>query len=456
MDKKKYLVLKDWGDHKKDTQIETEETDAIKALVEDGTLREYDAEAEKKAKEAQEAADKHLQELIQKGIEAAIKDSDGNIPTGIQITVHDKSDDDPSHGYGKGEYGFGLFGNDVYNAGKAGSQLPELLMKSQKRSEEVFTKAAGDGMTVGNEGEGGFLGPPEFSNMLLDVQLEQPVVRNMPTVILLGSNSLNLPIFEDLDHSNGTVFGGLQAFFEGEEDQLTESKPKLGKVELRLHKLTVLAFVSNELMRWSSVSMGSWLTQKMGEAIMFKEDDAFLNGTGAGMPLGLINAPGTLSIVKEVGQDADTIVYENILGLWTGHKVTNMQKVWWKANRDTFKQLALMEITVGTGGAPVYLPSNAAAGRPFETLMGAPIAYSEKLPALGDSGDIVLCDGSKYIIADDRSGPALAQSMHLKFDFAQDAFRLLKYVDGKPQDRKVFTPANGTDKSAFVKIDDRA
>jgi hypothetical protein len=42
-----------------------------------------------------------------------------------------------------------------------------------------------------------------------------------------------------------------------------------------------------------------------------------------------------------------------------------------------------------------------------------------------------LVDFSDYNIADDQTGPSIAQSTHLKFDLGQTAFRIVKYIDGQ-------------------------
>jgi HK97 family phage major capsid protein len=49
------------------------------------------------------------------------------------------------------------------------------------------------------------------------------------------------------------------------------------------------------------------------DEIAFRLDDAIINGTGAGQPLGVINAASTVTVSKESGQAADTVVFENCL-----------------------------------------------------------------------------------------------------------------------------------------------
>ena len=48
--------------------------------------------------------------------------------------------------------------------------------------------------------------------------------------------------------------------------------------------------------------------RKAGEKIAFKINDAIINGTGVGQPLGIFNATALVSQAKEGSQAADTVV----------------------------------------------------------------------------------------------------------------------------------------------------
>ena len=74
---------------------------------------------------------------------------------------------------------------------------------------------------------------------------------------------------------------------------------------------------TDELLEDSPISLQPLLTTMFSEAIAFQKDDDFINGTGAGMALGVLNAPGTISQAKETGQAADSIVTENIVKMWS-------------------------------------------------------------------------------------------------------------------------------------------
>lgn len=55
--------------------------------------------------------------------------------------------------------------------------------------------------------------------------------------------------------------------------------------------------------------------QGFSEEFGFKVDDAIINGTGAGMPVGILNSKALVTVPKEPGQAAGTITVQNIVNM---------------------------------------------------------------------------------------------------------------------------------------------
>jgi len=113
-------------------------------------------------------------------------------------------------------------------------------------------------------------------------------------------------------------------------------------------------------------------------------------------------------------------------------------------------------LAVGTGGGPVGLlqTNSSITGAPGVTILGRPLYMSEHLPAVGNSGDIVLLDPLLYLLGD-RKQITLDASPHLKFDLDQTIFRASARLDGQPIYSTALTPKNGDTCGWLVKIDDR-
>ena len=186
-----------------------------------------------------------------------------------------------------------------------------------------------------------------------------------------------------------------------------------------------------------------------------------LVGNGVGQPLGALHAanPAMITVAKETGQSADTIVWENIVAMWARMLPASMRRAVWVANIDTFPELATMALAVGVGGSAVWIggPSGSpGADAPPMSLLGRPVLFTEKAATLGDAGDLSFIDFGHYLIGD-RQMMTVVSSEHYKFQNDMTAFRCISRVDGRPGLLSAITPRRGTATlSPFVRLGERA
>lgn len=309
-----------------------------------------------------------------------------------------------------------------------------------KRLSEIKQKAAGTGLSEGDAEYGGYLIPPEFKEQILKVAVERSNILSKCTIVPMATNAIQFPYVNGFDRSSGLIHGGIKFYWVDEEGAITSSRPKVGKVELRLKKVAGLCYLTDEILQDSPVSMRPLVEEGFPEALAYTIDNVLINGTGAGQPLGVLNAPCLVEVAKEDGQDADTIVFENIVKMYA--RIWRKKNGEWYANDDTFPQLATMSLAVGTGGAPVWLPAGAASGKPYDTLMGKPLNWMEHCQTLGDKGDIILADFSQYLVGQ-KAGAGNAKfdtSIHVKFEYDQVAYRFIFRIDGQPWWPSALTP----------------
>lgn len=356
-------------------------------------------------------------------------------------------------GYGEGEGAFGQFLKDVYLAGKAahvGSAAPERLVKWAK-----FVHETKPTMQEGDDEQGGFLVPADVAPHIPATSLEAPIAEaNGARTIPLRGNRLNVTADVDATHI-GNFFGGVTVYRPGEGESKTASKPTYRQIGLSLHKLICFIDVTDELLEDASVlALEADIGYKCKAAIQFTKDDDFINGTGVGMALGLLSAitPGgcVISVAARPAQAAATIIYENIVDMWSRLFPGGVGNAVWLANHGTFPQLATMTMAVGAGGGPVYLPPGGASASPYASLMGRPLILTEKCPALGTVGDIILADWRQYLIATKPGGIKAASSMHFYFNYDKTAFRFVLRYDGQPSWAIDLTPRNGPTVSPFI------
>lgn len=335
--------------------------------------------------------------------------------------------------------GFPSFGEQMMAIYKAGK--PENVGQIDQR---LFVNAA-SGLSESVPSDGGFLVQQEFSQTILERTYTIGEILNKltPLPIGAGKNGVKIPCVDETSRANGSRWGGIRAYWEGEADQITGTKPKFGQLELTLKKLTALVYVTDELLE-DAVALEAWLMKHVPLEMNFKIEDAILNGSGAGQPLGILAAKSLISVAKETGQAADTIVYENINKMWSRMWAPSRKNAIWLINQDTEPQLNSMTIPVGTGGIPVYLPPGGLSQSPYSTLLGRPVIPVEYCATLGDLGDIVLTDPTQYQ-AIDKGVLKTATSIHVRFDYNETAFRFVFRWDGQPAWKSTLTPYKGAD-----------
>lgn len=304
--------------------------------------------------------------------------------------------------------------------------------------------------------DGGFLVPERLRSQLLQIALETAVVRPRATVVPMDSARVPFPAI-DVTSNAASVFGGMIAYWTEEGGTLTDAAAKFARIVLDAKKLTGYSVVPNELLTDSIISFAALIESLWPRAIAWYEDIAFLAGSGAGEPLGMLGAanPASIAVAAEAGQAADTIVIENIVKMYSRMLPASLNQAVWLVAPNTLPQLFTMALSVGTGGGPVML-TNAAGPAPM-SILGRPMIVTEKAKTLGDRGDIAFVDMSYYLIGD-RQAMSAASSTDFKFSTDQTAYRIIQRVDGRPWLQSALTPQNGsTDKlSAFVELAARA
>lgn len=392
------------------------------------------------------ALEEHIGGLVEKRIGTVVKDQMSSVLTGKRPPMVDPANPDALGAKLDGKFKrMGEFLTAIHPAVMQQNGMDPRLAD--------YTVAKQLGESDGDAG--GFLVPEEFRAELMELPLEQAIIRPRAFTIPMGSASIRIPSVRDTTHVT-TVFGGVRAFWRAEAATLTEVEPTFSQIQLIAKKLTGYTRISNELLADSAIAMEALLTRMFGQAIAYFEDDAFINGDGAGEPIGILDAGNgsLIAVAAEAGQAADTIVWENIVNMWARMLTVSKSRAIWLVSPDTFPQLATMALNVGTGGSAVWL-ANGRDGAPT-TILGRPVIETEKSAIVGDQGDIALIDPSFYVIGD-RQAVTMAASQHVQFQTDEVVFRFVERLDGQPWVETPLTPRNGgATQSPFVTLAARA
>lgn len=348
----------------------------------------------------------------------------------------------------------GEFAQEVRWSRLNGSVSP-VIQKAFGR-DTVQKAATGMGELVGSDG--GFLVPPAFSDKIFQRVYKENALLSRTDQYPVTGNSMVFPRNAESSRANGSRWGGVRAYWVQEGSSITRSAPTFGRHTLLLHKLACLARVTDELLA-DYPALSGYLNRVFPDEINFVVGDSLVNGTGAGQPLGILNAACTVSVAKETGQAAATVTTQNITKMWArlfrGMGTGENPGAVWFVNQDVTPQLHTMTLGIGTAGVVTYMPPGGLSGKPYATLMGAPVVETEWNATLGTVGDVILADMSQMVSISKTM--EAAQSMHLYFDTDETAFRVTFRLDAQPWWASALTPFRGTaTQSCFVTLATRA
>lgn len=307
--------------------------------------------------------------------------------------------------------------------------------------------------TEGTGADGGFAVPPEFRSDIRRLVMGEDNLITRTDQLTTSSNAMTFPKDETTPWQTS---GGIQSYWEGENNQLSQSKIALESNMIRLNKLTTLVPVTEELLDDAS-GLDSYLRAKVPEKMDFKITDAIVNGNGAGKPKGILNAEAKIEVAKEGSQAADTVVFANIINMWARMYGPSKRNAVWLINQDIEPQLYQMSFEGTSSSVPAYMPAGGLSDSPYGRLMGRPVIETQAAQTLGDAGDIMLVDLSKYLTISKTEGMRSDVSMHLWFDYDTLAYRFIIRLAGQSWYNNAITPKNSSNTlSPFVTLAARA
>ncbi|HUV64420.1 MAG TPA: phage major capsid protein [Sedimentisphaerales bacterium] len=277
-------------------------------------------------------------------------------------------------------------------------------------------------MSMGVGSAGGFLVPEQMGPLLEPIQPQEAVFRPRARVIPAGTPpdaAITLPAL-DQGGAHG-VYGGVQVVWIAEAVTKPETEPELREIKLEPQEVAGHVVASDKLLR-NTAAAGALISTLLRGAINAAEDQAFLNGTGIGQPLGIIGHPASINVVRA---GAGAIAYADVVNMFAQALMGGGRQIW-IGSQTILPQLMQMATPLGQ---LVWQPS-AREGMPM-SLMGIPLILNARSPVLGAQGDLILADLNYYLIKDG-SPLTIAASEHPRFTRNQTIIKGFWNVDGQP------------------------
>lgn len=308
---------------------------------------------------------------------------------------------------------------------------------------EHVTKAA---MNEASGPQGGYLVPPQLSLKLLRALAEKSFIYPRATKVEMTSRTIDCPTV----NSSSTATAGTSPFFGGmafswtpEANSLTQTEPLFGTTKLTAWDLVGYSKVSNQFLSDAGPEAEDFLVDIFARAAAWQAEYAFLRGNGAGslMPLGMLNAKARIFVDRGAGNQ---ITATDIAAMEAKLMPEAWQGAIWACSPSARAQLAKMSTWQLNAG---FVREGGAVG----WLDNLPLYMTDKLPALGTAGDLMLFDPSLYVIGV-RQEVVVDASPHVLFQTNQTMFRVWIRCDGTPWIDSTVTLADGQTASSIVAL----
>ena len=334
---------------------------------------------------------------------------------------------------------------------ESGAQFMAALVSAPHVAEpdpRLERSAAAVGAGEAFPSEGGFLVPSDFAAALWEkVYSTGSILERCSRQPVTIGNALTIPAIDESSRADGSRFGAVEMVWTDEGGTPSATRPKYRSLNLKPKKLLAISYATNELLE-DAPALAVWLERVFAAEAAFVIEDAIINGTGAGRPLGILNAGATIEVAKESGQSAATVVAANFESMMTRLWGPSRRNAVWLVSNAIMQQA---EPLSQSNGKP--LVDYGVDGMP--RIMGRPALNVEYTQPLGDAGDVILADFSQYLVAE--IAPEFVSSIHVRFLFDEGCFRFRFRVDGQPSWSSSLVPKNSsTTESPFITLATRA
>jgi HK97 family phage major capsid protein len=426
-------LKKDYLGHKAGATLDIHEEAVAKTMIDQGLADAlqgdpYGPLMAKATEAAVSGLTKNLDAVINKALEEIAKAQSKSRKNAVPLIFGDGGEGDPQRSFGDWCLQVAVLGSQKAGpkAKAAAAEKMEKVYKSPQSDWSPETKAAlGESSGV----TGGYIVPPDFYQQLLAIAAEDSTFRQRAFVQPMASATLQFPYLDITTaqaSGNSPFFGGVIAYWTSEAQTRTETEPQFKMMELKAQELSGYSVSSNILLQDAAFGLEKFLFTLFGKAVAWYEEYAFLQGNGVGKPLGLLNAAASIKLARNT---AGHFYFQDVAGMLAKLLPASYNRAVWYVSPTVVSDM--LQLKDGANRAIFISIDQGVTKPPVWKLLNLPVNITEKLPALGTTGDVMLCDPSLYVIGD-RMQLEVAASEHVNFLKNQMTWRFVQRVDGKP------------------------
>ena len=293
--------------------------------------------------------------------------------------------------------------------GRASDEYRKAMLNALRSNFRQISNVLQEGI----DAQGGYLVPEEYDSRLIDALKEENVVRkiahSLPTS---GEHKINIAATKPA--AAWIEEGGALSFGEATFDQII----------LDAHKLHVAIKVTEELLYDSAFPLAQYILDAFTKALANAEEDAFINGTGTGQPLGILAATGGAQVGKTL--ESTDVTADDVIDLIYSLKRPYRKSAAFLLNDQT---LAAIRKLKDNYGQYLWQPS-LQAGEP-DRILGYAAYTSPYFPAVAAGKPAVAFGDFSYYNIGDRGTRSFAELKELFAGNGMVGFVAKERVDGK-------------------------
>jgi HK97 family phage major capsid protein len=269
-------------------------------------------------------------------------------------------------------------------------------------------------MQEGVDADGGYLVPDEYDNRLIEKLKEENIFRK-----------LCHPVSTSGDHKINIAATTPAAAWIDEGEALTWGDATFAQVLLDAHKLHVAIKVTEELLYDSKFNLETFIINAFSKALANAEENAFINGTGSGQPLGILAATGGADVGVTTASST-AITADEIINLIYSLKRPYRKNAAFIMNDQTVA--AIRKLKDGEGK---YLWQPALVLGEPDKLLGYPVYTSEFMPTIEAGAKTIAFGDFDYYNIGDRGSRSFQELKELFAGNGMVGFVAKERVDGK-------------------------
>ncbi len=338
---------------------------------------------------------------------------------------------------------------------KQGNYNAARKMAEWRQAQLIQKSPTGQSESADSEHAGGDTVPEIWANELWEKIRQDFLLLDQTKKFEASGDTVHIPIINDTSRVTGSR--PMRYYAIGEGNAYTASKIVTGRVSLTPYKYGVLGYTTLELLRDSNSNFEQVLTDQIAKEIRFALNDLLINGSGSGAPAGLLNQNCKITVSKESGQSARTVLLANLAKMIARLGYGLESGALFLVNKAVKSQLHQKAFAPsGTALSSAYGLTYSYAD-PFPLRFGGiPIQEMEQCAALGAAGDIILVNPSQ--VAAFVKPIEISMSEHVAFLTDEIVFKGCVRVDCDNLWTAAETPFNGTSNdtvSSVVLIESR-